>query len=309
MATPHINAEPGDFAPTVLMPGDPLRAKYIAETFLDDAKLVCDVRNVFGFTGSYRGSRALDHGARDGDSLGLDLLLRAHGALRRQAHHAGRQLRHLPPGCQAPRHRHRHGRLHRLRSQPDAVHGPRPRRPGELQPRPPRGRASPKRATLPYHVGNIFSADLFYTPQPEIFDLMAKYQILGVEMESAGLYPLAAEHGVEALAVCTVSDNIRTHEAMSSADRQTSFNEMIELALETAVAASARVNRKDARDARHRRDRISCPGAGRDAWFREHRPSGTSDVPAPPNQRGRSVVTGRASTTLIERAAACFVAG
>ncbi len=67
---------------------------------------------------------------------------------------------------------------------------------------------------------------------------MAKYQILGVEMESAGLYPLAAEHGVEALAVCTVSDNIRTHEAMSSEDRQTSFNDMIELALETAVAAS-----------------------------------------------------------------------
>jgi purine-nucleoside phosphorylase len=91
---------------------------------------------------------------------------------------------------------------------------------------------------LPYHVGNIFSADLFYTPQPEIFDLMAKYQILGVEMESAGLYPLAAEHGVEALAVCTVSDNIRTGEAMSSEDRQTSFNDMIELALETALVAS-----------------------------------------------------------------------
>ena len=65
-----------------------------------------------------------------------------------------------------------------------------------------------------------------------------EYQILGVEMESAGLYTLAAEHGVEALAVCTVSDNIRTEEAMSSADRQTSFNEMIELALETALAAS-----------------------------------------------------------------------
>ena len=97
-------------------------------------------------------------------------------------------------------------------------------------------RAAEARA-LPYHVGNIFSADLFYTPHPEMFELMAKYGILGVEMESAGLYPLAAEHGAEALAVCTVSDNIRTGEKLSSEERQTGFDQMIELCLETALAA------------------------------------------------------------------------
>jgi purine-nucleoside phosphorylase len=86
---------------------------------------------------------------------------------------------------------------------------------------------------LPFHVGNIFSADLFYTPDPTVFDLMAKYNVLGVEMETAGIYTIAAEHGVDALAICTVSDNIRTGEKLSSEDRQTTFNEMIELALAT----------------------------------------------------------------------------
>jgi purine-nucleoside phosphorylase len=89
---------------------------------------------------------------------------------------------------------------------------------------------------LPYHVGNIFSADLFYTPEPELFEIMARYDILGVEMESAGLYPLAAEHSAEALAICTVSDNIRTRERLSSAERQTGFDEMISLALDTVAA-------------------------------------------------------------------------
>ena len=88
-----------------------------------------------------------------------------------------------------------------------------------------------------YHVGNLFSADLFYTPQPEMFDLMAKYDVLGVEMEAAGLYPLAAEHRIEALAICTVSDDIRSGEALSAEDRATTFDEMITVALETALSA------------------------------------------------------------------------
>jgi purine-nucleoside phosphorylase len=79
------------------------------------------------------------------------------------------------------------------------------------------------------------SADLFYTPQPEQFDLMEKYRVLGIEMETAGIYTLAAELGAEALAICTVSDHIRTGEKLSSADRQTSFDQMIELALETVA--------------------------------------------------------------------------
>ena len=239
MATPHINAEPGDFAPTVLMPGDPLRAKYIAENFLDDPRLVCDVRNVFGFTGGYRGLEVsiMAHGMGiPSASIYFSELMEHFGVKRIMrvgscgTSHPDVKLRDIVIAMGAStdsgvnRQRFMGHDLAALASFNLVRHAV------EIA----------EARELPYHVGNIFSADLFYTPQPEIFELMAKYQILGVEMESAGLYPLAAEHGVEALAVCTVSDNIRTHVAMSSEDRQTSFNEMIELALETAVAAEGK---------------------------------------------------------------------
>ncbi|MGB5246990.1 MAG: hypothetical protein WBN34_10620, partial [Woeseia sp.] len=88
-----------------------------------------------------------------------------------------------------------------------------------------------------YHVGNLFSADLFYTPQPEMFKVMAQYDIIGVEMEAAGMYPIAAEHGAEALAICTVSDDITTGDALSSDERQNTFDEMINVALETVLTS------------------------------------------------------------------------
>ena len=90
-----------------------------------------------------------------------------------------------------------------------------------------------------FHVGNVFSADLFYTPRPDMFEIMAKYDVFGVEMEAAGLYPLAAEHCIEALAICTVSDDITSGEALSSEDRATTFDEMIEIGLETALRAGS----------------------------------------------------------------------
>ena len=235
MPTPHINAQPGDFAPTVLMPGDPLRAKYIAENFLDEASLVTDVRNVFGFTGSYHDipvsvmahgmgipsasiyfSELLEHydvkriirvgscGTSHPDVKLRDIVI-AMGASTDSGVNRSRFLGHdLAPLASFNLVRHS-VRIAEARS-------------------------------LPHHVGNIFSADLFYTPQPEIFDLLAKYNILGVEMESAGLYPLAAEHDAEALAICTVSDNIRSHERLSSDERQTGFDEMITVALETVAS-------------------------------------------------------------------------
>jgi purine-nucleoside phosphorylase len=86
-----------------------------------------------------------------------------------------------------------------------------------------------------YHVGNVFSADLFYTPDPDMFETMAKYNVYGVEMEAAGIFTIAAEHDVESLAICTVSDDIRTGEALSSDERATTFDEMITVALATAV--------------------------------------------------------------------------
>ena len=235
MPTPHINASKGDFAPTVLMPGDPLRAKYIAETFLDNPKLVNDVRNVFGFTGSYRGIpvSVMAHGMGIPSASIYFSELMEHYDVRRimrvgscGTSHPDVKLRDIVIAMGAStdsgvnRCRFLGHDLAALASFDLVRHSVR----------------IAEARSLPYHVGNIFSADLFYTPQPEIFDLLAKYNILGVEMESAGLYPLAAEHGVEALAVCTVSDNIRTHERLSADERQTGFDEMITLALETVAA-------------------------------------------------------------------------
>ena len=86
-----------------------------------------------------------------------------------------------------------------------------------------------------YHVGNVFSADLFYTPDPGMFETMAKYNIYGIEMEAAGIFAIAAEHDVEAIAICTVSDDIPSGAALSSDERATTFDEMITVALATAL--------------------------------------------------------------------------
>jgi len=96
--------------------------------------------------------------------------------------------------------------------------------------------AAARAQNVRHHVGNLFSADLFYTPDPDMFATMAKYNIYGVEMEAAGIFPIAAENNVEALAICTVSDDINSGEALSSDERATTFDEMILVALETAVA-------------------------------------------------------------------------
>jgi purine-nucleoside phosphorylase len=89
-----------------------------------------------------------------------------------------------------------------------------------------------KSKNVRYHVGNVFSADLFYTPDTAMFETMAKFDVLGIEMEAAGIYPIAAEHRVEALAICTVSDDISSGDALSTDERQTTFDEMIAVALE-----------------------------------------------------------------------------
>jgi purine-nucleoside phosphorylase len=98
--------------------------------------------------------------------------------------------------------------------------------------------AAAKAADVRYHVGNIFSADLFYTPDPGMFETMAKYNIYGLEMEAAGIYPIAAENNAEALAICTVSDDLISGDALTSDERATTFDEMILVGLETVVAGS-----------------------------------------------------------------------
>ncbi len=234
MATPHINANPGDFAETMLMPGDPLRAKYIAETFLEDVVQVCDVRGMLGFTGFYQGKKISVMGHGMGipscsiytheliSEYGVKNIIRVGscGAISEDV-----KLMDVIVAMGASTD----SKINRMRFKDHdfaaiadynllekAVNNARAQE-------------------VNVRVGNVFSADLFYTPQPEMFDLMEKYGILGVEMEAAGLYGVAAELGANALCILTVSDHIRRHEKLSAEDRQLSFNEMIKVALATAI--------------------------------------------------------------------------
>jgi len=237
MATKHMNAAPGDFADTVLMPGDPLRAQYIAETYLDNPRRVSDVRNMWGFTGEYQGSRisVMAHGMGiPSASIYCTELIVDYGVKRVirvgscGTSHPDVKLRDLiiaQGACtDSSVNRMRFGgydyaALATFELVRKAV-------------------AVAESHKVRYHVGNIFSADLFYTPDPDMFETMAKYNVYGIEMEAAGIYPIAAEHGAEALAICTVSDDIPSGNALSVEDRATTFDEMIRVALETATQES-----------------------------------------------------------------------
>ena len=232
MATKHMNAAPGDFAPSVLMPGDPLRAQYIAEKWLDEPRRVTDVRNMWGYTGSYRGTpvSVMAHGMGiPSASIYCTELVTEYGVKR--------LIRVGSCGTTHPDVRLRDVLIAMGASTDSNVNR---MRFGGFDFAPLATFSLVANAVLAaeennvrYHVGNIFSADLFYTPQPGMFETMAKYNVLGVEMEAAGIYPIAAEHGVEALAICTVSDDIVSGEALSSEERQNTFDEMITVALET----------------------------------------------------------------------------
>ena len=234
MPTPHINAEPGDFAETVLMPGDPLRAQFIAETWMKNVRQVNTVRNMFGYTGTFQGKAVsvMAHGmgipscsiyatelVKD---FGVKTLIRVGscGALMADIK-LGEIIIAMGASTDSKVNRMR-VMDHDFAAIADY---------GVLQTAVDVAKAQNKTV----RVGNVFSADLFYTPQPELFDKLEKMQVLAVEMELAGLYGLAAEYGARALGILTVSDQIRTHEHMTAEARQTSFGAMIELALETAV--------------------------------------------------------------------------
>ena len=232
MATKHMNAEPGDFAGTVLMPGDPRRAQFISENYLDDARRVTDVRNMWGFTGSYKGTpvSVMAHGMGiPSVSIYVSELLEHYDVKRIirvgscGTTHPDVKLRDVIIGMGASTdsgvNRMRFGgydlaALATFSLVQTAVQ-------------------AAESLSVDYHVGSLFSADLFYTPDTAMFDTMAKYDILGVEMEAAGIFPLAAEHGAEALAICTVSDDIPSGDALTSQERETTFDEMIRVALET----------------------------------------------------------------------------
>ena len=232
-----MNAAPGDFADTVLMPGDPLRAQYIAETYFDNPRRVTDVRNMWGFTGEYRGAAisVMAHGMGiPSASIYCTELIVDYGVRRVirvgscGTSHPDVELRDLiiaqGASTDSAVNRMRFGGYdYAALATFDLVR---------------KAVAAAEAQDVRYHVGNIFSADLFYTPDPDMFETMAKYNVYGIEMEAAGIYPIAAEHGAEALAICTVSDDIQSGNALSVEDRATTFDDMIRVALDTANSES-----------------------------------------------------------------------
>ena len=233
--TIHIGAKPGDIAQTVLMPGDPYRAKWAAETFLTAPRLVNEVRGMLGFTGTWRGNEVTIHGSGMGMpslSIYANELIRDYGAktLIRIGSCGGMQnsvgIRDVIVAMTASSvSTPSRGIFRELNFAPCAD--------WSLL----RAAATAAEAKgVTTHVGGIYSADVFYDERPDLNEQMTRHGILGVEMEAAELYNVAARHGVRALAVLTVSDHLLTGEALPSEDREKSFGDMVEIALESAFA-------------------------------------------------------------------------
>ncbi|MEK3788581.1 MULTISPECIES: purine-nucleoside phosphorylase [Paenibacillus] len=231
----HIAAKPGDIAETILLPGDPLRAKYIAETYLQDVTCYNEVRGMLGFTGTYQGKRISVQGSGMGipsisiyaneliTEYGVKNLIRVGTCGGMQEHVRVRDVILAQASCtDSSMNRHVFGGYD---YSPIASF--------------PLLKAAYDRGTakgLKLHVGNIFSSDMFYRDDKSVVEKLMQYGILGVEMETTALYTLAARHGVQALTILTVSDHLITGEETTSEERQTTFNEMMEVALDTAIS-------------------------------------------------------------------------
>ena len=235
--TPHINAKPGDFGRTVLMPGDPLRAKFIAENFLTNPVLVNNVRGVQGYTGEYKGVKVSVMASGMGmPSIGIysyelfnffdvDNIIRvgSAGGMQENVH-----VRDLVIGMGAST---------------NSCYGAQFGLPGSFSaiashPLMAAAIESAKENGVDYHVGNILSSDTFYIDDAEASAKWRKLGVMAVEMEAAALYMNAARAGKNALAILTISDHLLTGEATTAEERQNSFTQMMEVALETAVKMS-----------------------------------------------------------------------
>lgn len=232
--TPHINARPSDFAKTVLMPGDPLRAKFIAETYLTDPVCINEIRGILGFTGTYRDVPVTVMASGMGmpsigiysyelfHFFGVENILRigSTGSLREDV-----RVRDLVIGMGASTNSNY---AHQFNL------------PGTLAPIADFAmlRIAVECAEalgVPTHVGNILSSDAFYGDDPTANERWRRMGVLCVEMEAAALYMNAARAGKRALAIFTVSDHLVTGESTTAEERQNSFTQMMEVALETAV--------------------------------------------------------------------------
>ena len=233
--TIHIGAQPGQIAETVLMPGDPYRAKWAAETFLEDAKLVNEVRGMLGFTGTWKGHPVSIQGSGMGmpslsiyaneliKDFGCQTLIRigSCGGMQEQVKVRDVILAMTASTLSTPSR----GIFKELNFAPSADWG--------LLKAAAEAAAAKGVAT---HVGGIYSSDVFYDERPDLNEQMTRHGILGVEMEAAELYNLAARYGCRALAVLTVSDHLITGDALPSDQREKSFGDMVEIALEAAFA-------------------------------------------------------------------------
>ncbi|MCM1321994.1 MAG: purine-nucleoside phosphorylase [Bacteroides sp.] len=233
----HIAAKSGDIAETVLLPGDPLRAKYIAESFLENPVMYTEIRNMFGFTGTYKGKKVSVQGTGMGMpslSIYVNELFSEYDVRRAirigtcGAIHPSTKIRDIilassacsDSACQNQRFGALHfaptadfGLLSAAKMQAEALN-------------------------VRHIVGSVASTDMFYD-ENENWRLWAQFGVLGMEMETAELYTLAAKYGRPALAILTVSDHMVTGEATSAEERRKTFNAMIEIALETAVQQGA----------------------------------------------------------------------
>ncbi len=232
--TPHINASPEDFAKTVLMPGDPLRSKFIAENFLENARLVNNVRGVQGYTGTYKGEQVSVMASGMGmpsiaiysyelfSFFGVENIIRV-GSVGGMAEKV--KIRDIIFGMGASTTTNfavQYGLEGTFAPLADykllstAI-------------------AEADKIGASYHVGNLLSSDIFYNADPNASAKWTKMGVLGVEMEAAALYMNAAHLGKRALAICTVSDHLFTGESLDAEARQNSFTEMMEIALNTAI--------------------------------------------------------------------------
>jgi purine-nucleoside phosphorylase len=239
MPTAHLSAAPGDFADAVLLPGDPLRARHIAERCFEDVRQVNEVRGALGFTGTYRGMPISVLGTGMGipsasiyatelvSEYGVTRLVRVGSCGAVQDDIAMRDVILASGACtDSGVNRARYGGLDfaaiadfgLLRTAAEAAEA--------------RGVA--------VRVGNIHSADLFYEPRDELFATMERMGVLAVEMEAAGIYGVAAERGARALTVLTVSDHIKTGERATTEERQSTFDEMVDVALDGLVLDAER---------------------------------------------------------------------
>jgi len=230
----HIAAEKGQIAPRVLFPGDPLRAKWIAETYLADVICYTEIRNMFGFTGTYKAERISVQGSGMGQpsasiyanelfaEYDVQTLIRVGtcGALT-EAVRVRDVIVAMSASTDSQMNRLRfHGidyaptaDYQLLRAAVDAAEA----------------------AGLNVHVGQVFSGDLFYNDRPDLVSRTAEYGVLGIEMEASALYTLAAKFGRRALGIMTVSDHLITKEETTAEERQTTVSEMITIALDAAI--------------------------------------------------------------------------